>query len=195
MSVKKLILAAAVMLASGQALAANYSFNYVALASDHFQAVSGDFGANIAIGDSVTFTLNTAPGSSFLASAGDRMWAILGVNDTGSQGGVRTSDYSWSFHNQGVLVGSGSSNAEDTAYVHLGPWVSIGFNGAFDKYTWTGTLLSSQTGNDNVAFAISAGYTEAQLAPVPEPESVAMLLAGLGLMGAVARRRRFGKAA
>lgn len=30
----------------------------------------------------------------------------------------------------------------------------------------------------------------ANLAPVPEPESYAMLLAGLGVMGAVARRRR-----
>ena len=29
-----------------------------------------------------------------------------------------------------------------------------------------------------------------QAAPVPEPETYAMLLAGLGLMGAVVRRRR-----
>ncbi|MBK9347843.1 MAG: PEP-CTERM sorting domain-containing protein [Burkholderiales bacterium] len=28
------------------------------------------------------------------------------------------------------------------------------------------------------------------LAPVPEPETYAMLLAGLGVMGAVARRRK-----
>jgi hypothetical protein len=33
-------------------------------------------------------------------------------------------------------------------------------------------------------------YVVASVTPVPEPESYAMLLAGLGLMGAVVRRRK-----
>jgi len=37
-----------------------------------------------------------------------------------------------------------------------------------------------------VAAADLAGYT----APIPEPESWAMLLSGLGLLGFIARRRR-----
>jgi hypothetical protein len=193
MNLKQLILAAAV-LASGQAFAANYSFNYVALASDNFEVVSGDFGSSIAIGDTVTFTLNTVAGSSFSASAGDKMWAILGLNDANSSGAVRRGDYSWSFYNQGVLVSAGSSLGEESQDFHVGPWVSIGFSGAFDRYSWTGTLIASDTGNDNVAFAIS-GYTSAQLAPVPELEAYAMLIAGLGLMGGVARRRRRRKSA
>jgi hypothetical protein len=39
-----------------------------------------------------------------------------------------------------------------------------------------------------------SGYPESQVitaAPVPEPESYAMLLAGLGLVGWAARRREF----
>jgi len=48
------------------------------------------------------------------------------------------------------------------------------------------TLSNDQViGLDNVVFAA---------VPVPEPESYAMLLAGLGLMGAVARRRKSKKA-
>ena len=49
------------------------------------------------------------------------------------------------------------------------------------------TLALNITGNlgtsSNAAFNLT-------LAPVPEPETYAMLLAGLGLMGAVARRRK-----
>ena len=48
----------------------------------------------------------------------------------------------------------------------------------------SGTLSGGAT-LPNVAF-ISANYT---VTAVPEPESYAMLLAGLGLMGAIARRR------
>lgn len=40
------------------------------------------------------------------------------------------------------------------------------------------------------AYKVSAADLGNYIAPVPEPESYAMLLAGLGLMGAVARRRR-----
>ena len=45
---------------------------------------------------------------------------------------------------------------------------------------FTGTL----TGNDGGAYLAAL-----HLAPVPEPETYAMLLAGLGLMGGIARRR------
>lgn len=204
MNIKKLVLAVSVVFASSQALAANYSFNYVALSSSQFQAVSGDFGSNIAVGDTVTFNLNASSGNAFLASSGDSMWAILGIDG----GGSRVSDYSWSFYNQASLVGSGASSGEGTGAIHLGPYVSIGFDGVFDKYSWTGTLTSSSTGDNNLAADIgynspplanyggsfSYGETSAQFiqvaAPVPEPETYAMLLAGLGLLGAVVRRRR-----
>jgi hypothetical protein len=40
------------------------------------------------------------------------------------------------------------------------------------------------------AMAVHAGDVGSAVTPVPEPETYAMLLAGLGLVGAVARRRR-----
>jgi hypothetical protein len=80
-------------------------------------------------------------------------------------------------------------------------------NGAFDTdlFVWTITRSSSNNINNatpaqlNVAgfnpfFNLSSTgiltYTAATAAPVPEPETYGMLLAGLGMIGFVARRRK-----
>ncbi len=81
------------------------------------------------------------------------------------------------------------------SYSHLGSYLPptapvgtlqfIGFTSsqAFNRIVFEGALCcSSSFAIDNVV------YTEA-LAPVPEPETYALLLAGLGLMGAVVRRQ------
>lgn len=57
-----------------------------------------------------------------------------------------------------------------------------------------GTYQLSISGNSRVAGAVYTAMTNGNLAgvsitPVPEPESYAMFLAGLGIMGAVVRRR------
>jgi type VI protein secretion system component Hcp len=51
-------------------------------------------------------------------------------------------------------------------------------------------LASGQGSIPAVAALFSKGLTGPQIAAVPEPESYAMLLAGLGLLGVIARRRR-----
>jgi hypothetical protein len=50
-------------------------------------------------------------------------------------------------------------------------------------------IVSSLLGNWNLSAAGYLTYLSASTAPVPEADSAAMLLAGLGLMGFVARRR------
>jgi hypothetical protein len=57
-----------------------------------------------------------------------------------------------------------------------------------------GTLVLHVFGQYGAASSY-AGNLNVTLAPVPEPETYAMLLGGLGLVGAVARRRKAAKAA
>jgi len=53
----------------------------------------------------------------------------------------------------------------------------------------TGYVASSPTGNYSTAGTWRFDMVSVQAAPVPEPEAYALLLAGLGLLGWVARRR------
>ena len=55
--------------------------------------------------------------------------------------------------------------------------------------TSRGTVASVLENGQAVSVFIDSGYN-LQIAAVPEPETYALLLAGLGLMGAIARRRR-----
>ena len=82
--------------------------------------------------------------------------------------------------------------------------------GVLQVYSAEGTLLGEQVGRDSIPFTLSfnssstpfayilATYADTgnmgllgyEVASVPEPETYAMMLAGLGLVGAVARRRK-----
>ncbi len=76
-----------------------------------------------------------------------------------------------------------------TASLYLGNTLqgtSTGLNFSFNNLqSGTYTLKASGT----VANGFNVLITSYTVTPVPEPESYAMLLAGLGVMGAIARRR------
>ncbi|MDZ7919075.1 FxDxF family PEP-CTERM protein [Rhodoferax sp.] len=74
-----------------------------------------------------------------------------------------------SLYLNGLSVGTASSNA--FTFSNLG----------------AGTYSLKASGSVNGFNYIAAQY---QVTPVPEPETFAMLLAGLGVMGAIARRRK-----
>lgn len=57
---------------------------------------------------------------------------------------------------------------------------------------WSGISLCNYTCNDpsKVDFSFRTNVEQGAMLPVPEPENYAMMLAGLGMLGGIAKRRR-----
>jgi len=115
--------------------------------------------------------------------------------------------YSGSFNLGGGGTSStsfGSGTAVTVNQYGVNPGTSIGWNGG--TTTVTGLKFNLLEGNNTFLFAYSApglangggqglgdegwGVKSATVSAVPEPETYAMMLAGLGLMGTIARRRK-----
>jgi hypothetical protein len=143
---------------------------------------SNSFGSSAFIG-SITFQLNPDP--SHWLSLTDKLVASNGVSSvtatTGTGGSSPTFDADF-----GTALGGGSDKLVQNEWIE---WTVSGLSG----YTVTDAYVHVQ-GIDNGtskycggSYDCSAKYTP--LTPVPEPETYAMLLAGLGLVGFSARRR------
>lgn len=118
------------------------------------------------------FTFSLSPPSNFNSFA-----ATLDLGTVSQISGISAS----LFTGGGALVASGIPFGSALSIV---PTTSIA-SGAYDlrvSGTVTGTLGGSFAGTLNAS----------PTAPIPEPETYAMMLAGLGLMGFVARRRKQG---
>lgn len=79
--------------------------------------------------------------------------------------------------------------------VHLGAaWysdLSVAVEGFRDGVSVYSTVVSALTYTGSTL--VNFGWTNLSVSAVPEPESYALMLTGLGLMGAITRRRKAGK--
>jgi hypothetical protein len=128
---------------------------------DTLYSSSIKLGANAAINDTWSFTLLAPSSASFLAS---QTFAV-------AEGAI--TDFTAVLNNTsfGLTTGAGSQ--------------TLSWNGPLTA----GTYSVSITGTTGLAGARYGASVSAIPAPVPEPETYAMMLGGLALLGAVARRK------
>jgi hypothetical protein len=84
-------------------------------------------------------------------------------------------------------TGANSTSAFQAPWTN---WQQLSVSGA----AITKVLLNANANNTTYSYGFSGGYDDLSFTQaVPEPEAYAMLLAGLGLLGCMARRRRNGQ--
>ena len=166
MKLSQVAAASALVLASAGSLAA-------ALGSIDLSSGSGFFGNTPIAGafvDTLTFTVTTA--STFNGSI------------TSVANGTQDVDFMSIVLTPGVL--SFASVLGDPVEVWATPAAGFGLTPGVYTLTLTGTN-SASVGSYAGNLAVTPGLPSTS---VPEPESVAMLFAGLGIVGLLARRRR-----
>ncbi len=145
-----------------------------------------------------------AMGAAAASAQSSQQWNETGVGSFDAIGMVLTSGSTFSF--PGMTLDSGTTNwsqlnnstmafatFDPTSNLTFTSWTATGpANTAMDFYAWNGnTLAEGVHWNGTAVDGLAASLTRAQMvAAVPEPETYAMLLAGLGMMGAIARRRK-----
>ena len=128
--------------------------------------------------DTFTFVL----GAGTLSNQGALLASIFGPVAAGNL------NFTFSDLTAGTSVGNGGNAGPFTSYAVLGS-----FNGAtFTPYTLGGAYDLVIGFNDGLR--VDADYDDMvvglKVTPVPEPETYALMLAGLGALGFISRRRR-----
>lgn len=177
---------AAVVVASLDATAMNlFSLNTVAIDP-----------ISLGVGDTLDLTINFTNGP-MVVGDGSALW--IGLLTNGASGGVTTTATMF------VLGGSANMAAsfgttQLNNFVHVGNYFNAGqFQTAPGDMSFAGLRQTMVFDSDNIGsprlYDRAFFYFEQLPAGIPEPQSWAMLIAGFGLVGAAARRRRVTAAA
>lgn len=127
----------------------------------------------------------TATFSGLVASFDSVGTALAGGQDAITFDGLASGiyDFTLTLSGQFLALSSASLNGITGTIMNSGKWSFAGIDG-----TSATPLVLTLAGTTSKASALYSG--ELSVAAVPEPETYAMFLAGLGALGFVARRRR-----
>jgi hypothetical protein len=187
---------------AAQATAFSYDYTYDGSALTTNQTSEG---SALAIGDVVNLTLHTQGTDFWSALAGQDLWAPINMYESAH----RMGDATWSFLMNGVVLDSGSYTGQDSSEAHIinstAPSIDVKFNQFQSSFTLTAYSLIDPGVTTNTLgpiFTIAegseaagkgpflSGFAPTYVASVPEPETYAMMVAGLGILGAVTHRRK-----
>lgn len=150
---------------------------------------------------------NIWPVGAWIANTTTSKWITPLANQAASFDPVTKGTYTWSlsFNLAGFDAATASFTgklAADNSAVVLLNGKSIGSANGFKSFSNFGAASGFNSGLNTLDFVVtndgqSTGnptglrveFTASNVTPVPEPETYAMLLAGLGLMGVISRRR------
>lgn len=148
---------------------------------------------NLGVVDPVATQIASYPGSpgqallldTFTFSIANGDWVQVDFQGMPSPGtGYSAIDFSFNF---GAAVwGSWNTPNFNTTFfsTHTLSGLSTGVDYSLNVYGW-GDPMASATGDYRITLTAASG-----VAPIPEPETYAMMLAGLGLLGFASRRRK-----
>ncbi len=150
---------------------------------------------------------NSWPINPWIGNTAASKWITPTANQGESLDPSVNGTYSWTLSfdlagfNANTASFSGQFAADNSAIVKLNG-VTIGTSGGFSSYSSFAANSGFNAGQNTLEFVLTnfaqgsgnpAGlrveFLQSTVAAVPEPETYAMLLAGLGLIGSIARRR------
>ena len=152
-----------------------------------------DDGTWIVSGSSVSkwLTPTANESQSFDAAANGTYTWTLDFNLSGYLPNSASFSGRWAADNKGVVKLNGAAISTISVSTGFRDWTSFeatsGFVSGANKIEFVVTNLALNGGNPT---GLRAEFTTSSVTAVPEPETYAMLMAGLGLLGAVARRKK-----
>ena len=141
-------------------------------------------------GDSQWLTPTANPGATFDATSNATYTWRLGFNLTGYDPATASFSGRWATDNNATIKLNGNALASTTGTQDFGKWTAFSSAGGFinGANTLDFIVTNIQLGSGNPT-GLRVEFLASAVTAVPEADGYAMMLAGLGLVGFVSRRR------